>query len=95
MGKQREFGGQLEILVASEIYKRPVLIYNRSSKSFISENVSSSNESPFVLWYDFAAQHYEVLRPEPDISCQRRRYDEWAHVPLPQRQQQRQQQQQQ
>ncbi len=61
MGSNAVEGGELEILVASEIFNRPVAVYNSISKSFINVNENNSVDEPILLWYNFRGRHYMMF----------------------------------
>ena len=66
MGKDCEYAGQVEVIAAAKFYKRPVCVFNKSSNSFIVEKPLCVGGDPIVLYYDYAASHYEVLKEACD-----------------------------
>ena len=62
MSKDKEYGGQFEVVMALKLYMRPIYTYNKLSKSFIADcPVYADYGAPILLWYDFAGAHYEVI----------------------------------
>ena len=62
MSKDKEYGGQYEVVMASKLYMRPIYTYNKFSKSFIVDcPVYADHRAPILLWYDFVGAHYEVI----------------------------------